>query len=298
MPAVFVVAGATGFTAFAGTAIAGAIGLGTVSAVTATAIGSAALAAGVTAIQGGRVSDVLKSAVVGGVTSYVGAQVAASVQNDVFWQAITSDVSGSTAMSMANTLAATASGAITSGLRAAATGQDPLKALLTGGLTAGVTAGIGETVNSLLKDAPGFGDKPGFFTGATERAITSAVAASVFGRDPTQALTSSFLDSAVGAVGNYVQSQLVDKSGAVYEAASGAEDAKRELDENIRAQKTAATAYDRAVLRYNEAYERANASINAANAFAENPALSNPAAKPCFLHQLRHQKSHQFQVLL
>ncbi len=48
-----------------------AIGLGTVSTLAATAIGSGIIAGGTTAIMGGDVSDVLESAVVGGLTSFL-----------------------------------------------------------------------------------------------------------------------------------------------------------------------------------------------------------------------------------
>ena len=72
MPAVIPILAVTGASAAIGGAAAAAIGLGTVGAVAATAIGTGIVAGGLTALEGGDLSDVLESAVVGGVTTYVG----------------------------------------------------------------------------------------------------------------------------------------------------------------------------------------------------------------------------------
>jgi hypothetical protein len=71
MPAVPIVLAVTGTSAAIGAGVATAIGLGTVSTAVATAIGTGVIAGGMTAAQGGDAGDVLKSAVVGGATSYV-----------------------------------------------------------------------------------------------------------------------------------------------------------------------------------------------------------------------------------
>ena len=74
-----IVLGVTGASAAIGATVATAIGIGTVSAVAATAIGSGIVAGVMTAAQGGDAGDVLKSAVLGGVTSYVGGTIAGSL---------------------------------------------------------------------------------------------------------------------------------------------------------------------------------------------------------------------------
>ena len=75
MPAVIPILAVTGASAAIGTAAAAAIGLGTIGAVAATAIGTGIVAGGLTALEGGDLSDVLESAVVGGVTTYVGGSI-------------------------------------------------------------------------------------------------------------------------------------------------------------------------------------------------------------------------------
>jgi len=79
VPILAVVGAATGATAAVGAGIASAIGLGTVGTIAATAIGSAALAGVATAVQGGDAGDVLKSAVLGGVGSFVGGTIGEAV---------------------------------------------------------------------------------------------------------------------------------------------------------------------------------------------------------------------------
>jgi hypothetical protein len=75
MPVVPIVLAVTGASAAIGTAAAAAIGLGTVGTVAATAIGTGIVAGGLTALEGGDISDVLESAVVGGATSFVGGSI-------------------------------------------------------------------------------------------------------------------------------------------------------------------------------------------------------------------------------
>jgi hypothetical protein len=75
MPAVPIIAAVSGASAAIGTAAAAAVGLGTVGAVAATAIGTGIVAGGMTALEGGDISDVLESAVIGGATSYIGGSI-------------------------------------------------------------------------------------------------------------------------------------------------------------------------------------------------------------------------------
>jgi len=82
MPAVIPILAVTGASAAIGTAAAAAIGLGTIGAVAATAIGTGIVAGGLTALEGGDLSDVLESAVVGGVTTYVGGSIGELIGGD------------------------------------------------------------------------------------------------------------------------------------------------------------------------------------------------------------------------
>jgi hypothetical protein len=104
MPAVPIIAAVSGASAAIGAGAAAAIGLGTVGTVAATAIGTGIIAGGMTAIQGGDVSDVLESAVVGGATSFVGGTVAGAVGGAVS-EATGSTVLGNAAGSAAGTFA-------------------------------------------------------------------------------------------------------------------------------------------------------------------------------------------------
>ena len=146
MPAVPIIAAVASVPAAIGAAAATAVGLGTVSAVAATAIGSGIIAGGITAVQGGDISDVLESAVVGGVTSFVGGTVANAVGNTVA-AATGSQIAGSAAGSAAGTLA---------------TGGNVEQAL-TSGLLSGIGTGIDEAklaaADEYLNSLPGgYGD--------------------------------------------------------------------------------------------------------------------------------------------
>ena len=135
MPAVPIIAAIASVPAAIGAAAATAIGLGTVSAVAATAIGSGIIAGGITAVQGGDISDVLESAVIGGATSFVGGTVANAVGNTVA-AATGSQIAGSAAGSAAGALATGGSG----------------EQALASGLLSGVGAGINEARLSAADD--------------------------------------------------------------------------------------------------------------------------------------------------
>jgi hypothetical protein len=135
MPAIPIIAAVSGASAAIGSAAAAAVGLGTVSTIAATAIGTGIIAGGMTAIQGGDVSDVLESAVVGGVTSFVGGSVAGAVGN-VVAEATGSQIAASAAANAARTLV---------------TGGDT-QDVLTSGLLGGVGAGISQLENDLRQE--------------------------------------------------------------------------------------------------------------------------------------------------
>lgn len=132
---VAVAAAETGVAAGIGSAVAESIVGAVVTDAVATAIGTGVISAGVTAAQGGDASDILKSAVVGGVASYAGGQVGGAAGEAL--PAGTSDtlskaVSSAAASGTSNTLSALASGQNL---------QDALATGAKGAAVAGATAG-------------------------------------------------------------------------------------------------------------------------------------------------------------
>ena len=122
-----------------GTAVAGALSLGTISTLAATAIGSGVISGTITAIQGGSLEDVLKSAVVGGATAYVGGAVGNAVAGSVT-SALTPAGTAATATA---TAVGTTAGNIAAGVtRAAIMGKD---------LERGAILGLAASTTSLLK---------------------------------------------------------------------------------------------------------------------------------------------------
>ena len=146
MPAVPLVLAVSGASAAIGAAAATAIGLGTVSAIAATAIGTGIVAGGMAAVQGGDVSDVLESAVKGGVTSFVGGTVASAVGGAVA-EATGSKIIGAATGGAAGTLA---------------TGGDA-QDILRSGLLSGAGAGISDYQQQLRQEQ--------FDTGMTESGL-------------------------------------------------------------------------------------------------------------------------------
>jgi hypothetical protein len=142
MPAVPIIAAVSGASAAIGTAAAAAVGLGTVSTLAATAIGTGIVAGGMTAIQGGDVSDVLESAVKGGVTTYVGGTIA---------NAVGSTVAEATGSQIAGSAAGSAAEALVSGGDA----EDVLRSGLLGGIGAGINEARLAAADEYLNNLPG-----------------------------------------------------------------------------------------------------------------------------------------------
>jgi hypothetical protein len=142
MPAVPIIAAVSGASAAIGAAAATAVGLGTVGTLAATAIGTGIIAGGMTAVQGGDVSDVLESAVIGGVTTYVGGTVANAVGSTV------AEVTGSQ-------IAGSAAGGAAQALVSGGDSED----ILTSGLLGGISGGINEAklaaADEYLNSLPG-----------------------------------------------------------------------------------------------------------------------------------------------
>jgi len=138
-PLLMVAANVTGVSAAIGSAVASAVVGSTVSAAVATAVGSGIIAAGVTAALGGDANDVLKAAVVGGGSAYLGnlagAKAGAAAQAAGYSDEVSSVVS------------AAASGGVENTTQALGYGADVGEALqegAVGALAAGATAGTVE----------------------------------------------------------------------------------------------------------------------------------------------------------
>lgn len=147
-PLLVIAAGATGTSAAIGATVAAAVTGATVSTAVATAVGSGLISGAITAVQGGDAGDVLKSAVVGGTTSYVGGQVGGAVQQSLkasTSQAVANSVSAAAAGGTANTLGAIAYGA---------TPQQALEAGAKGAVVAGGTQAGVESVKGAIESQP------------------------------------------------------------------------------------------------------------------------------------------------
>jgi len=142
MPAVPIIAAVSGASVAIGTAAATAVGLGTVSTLAATAIGTGIVAGGMTAIQGGDISDVLESAIVGGVTTYVGGAIADAVGSTVS-EATGSQIAGRAAGSAAETLVF------------GGDAEDILRSGLLGGISAGINEAKLAAADEYLNNLPG-----------------------------------------------------------------------------------------------------------------------------------------------
>ncbi len=136
MPAVPIVMAVTGASAAIGAGVATAIGIGTVSTAVATAIGTGVVAGAMTAAEGGDAGDVLKSAVVGGATSFVGGEIA-----------------GAVGQSVAEATGSAAAGQIVGNVAAAGvTSGGDEDAMLKAGLLSGIGAGIKEARTAAVDD--------------------------------------------------------------------------------------------------------------------------------------------------
>lgn len=132
-PIIVLAAVETGAAAAIGTAIVGSA----VSAGVATAVGVGVVSGGITAAQGGDASDILQSAVIGGVTAGIGSEIASGVSQSLVEAGVDS-------------AAASIAGSATAGaLKAGAMGGDPLQ----GALTAGLTTGANQAVGALIDEA-------------------------------------------------------------------------------------------------------------------------------------------------
>ena len=248
MPAVpFIMAAAsvTGVAATIGTATAALVGA-TISGAAATAIGAGVLSAGVGLAQGKSLSDSLKGAVIGGVASFVGAGIASEITGSIVEAAGGASASGLTT-SLAKIAGDMAGGAARGAIGAGLSGQDPLDALLKGGLTAGLTSGVMEGVNSFTNEIPGFSDLKTDFGDmgvAAQRAISAGIASGILGKDVGDSVTQSLLGSIGSLAGTSFGNEIKDYSGNVRSAYDEANRAGEELQRNIDEQNRIANLYN------------------------------------------------------
>ena len=171
-----------------GTAVAGAVGLTGLSTVAVTAIGTGVISGAVTAIQGGSLEDVLKSAVVGGATSYVGGSVGNYVSKSV-----TAGLSGgivgppTAGVVAAGNLAGNVAAGVT---RSAIMGQD---------LERGALLGVAASTTSLLNVSPEFRNLPD----SVKSVVSASASTLIRGGDVKEAAVMAAITS-----GNIVQKAL------------------------------------------------------------------------------------------
>lgn len=255
-----------------GAGIASFIGIGAVTSVTATAIGAATIGATFSALKGDKPEDILKNAVLGGVTSYVGGtigqQVSKTVSANVAQNLISSGVSQTTANAMATVLGNASSAALTSGTSALLQGKNPIDAMLKTGLTATLSGGVGLAVNKVTSGIPGFSDLSSTASGAAlSRATSSAIATSVLGGDASQAFGSSLIDSFIKTVGPDVKNSLKDVGGALKDSASKVSAAQDEINNNIIRQQSIAKDYENTISPLQKEQDATQAAIDTYNGY-------------------------------
>ena len=272
---VFIPAAATYYgAATVGAAVAGAIGVTGLSTVAISAIGAATISAGFTAARGGNLKDVLKSAVLSGATSYVGGSISKGISSTVRADAI---MNGNLSFDAADTIGkitgAAASGAATGATRALLTGQDPIEALIKGGLTAGVGAGITEGIRAITSNIPGYdslSDKYGVAGSAAQRAISASLAAGVLGTDVEDAVKNSILGSVTNYAGSVIDGGIKDLSSSIRPTYDNVEVAATKLQDNIDKQNQLVEEYNTRVTAAQAKQEELQANYDNYTRLAES----------------------------
>lgn len=244
-PFIAAIAVGSGAAAAIGTAVVGALTAATVSTAVATAIGSGIISAGISIASGAKASDVLKSAVIGGVASYVGASVASSVTSSVANAAAGNATTSSIAASLGKVAGSMAGGGVSSAVGSVLSGKgDPIEALIKGGLTAGLTSGVMEGVRATLSNVPGF-DKYDTATGKTvrgeapvavQRAVSAGLAAGALGKDADKAVLNSVLNSIATTGGDYLKTGIKDLSTTLQTTYDNAKKTSTAFDNNLARQ--------------------------------------------------------------
>jgi hypothetical protein len=234
---VFVVAGGAAAT---GAAIAGAIGLGTVSSIAATAIGMATFSGVRTLVQGGDLGDAFKSAVIGGATSYVGGTVASKVSGFVSSAAASLPVSEATQKIIGNVVGNAVGSGSRAALTAAFNNQNAWDAFKKAGVTGLIAGGVGEGVKALTSELGLTVDPKDKTQSAFVNATNAALTAGVLGKDVGDSFLASLTGSARGALGQELKEMMPDlglktaASDAYNSAVSKYERAQRNVAESLK----------------------------------------------------------------
>lgn len=249
------IAGIGGFTvAAAGTAAS--LAAGTISAAAATAIGAGTFAGITTAIQGGKASDVLKSAVLGGISSYAGSTIAKGIAEGVRAEAILNGTDPGIAKAMSSVVGGAVAGGITSGAAALLNEKDPLQALIKGGLSGAMGAAVGVATNAIVSEIPGLNRPPvNAFEDAFQRAAKTAIATTIStGGDIDKAKASviqSFVNSAASGVVNVGKSLVNTVTKDLQELQRGYESSQKQLQKAIDSYEAEASNYQILVDKFN-----------------------------------------------
>jgi len=274
MPAAIIlgVAAASGLTAAVGGAIGAAIVGSAVTATTAMAIGTGVISGGITAAKGGKASDVLRSAVLGGITAGAGSAIASSVASDIAFNAIASGVGGKTAVIIGNALGGAAAGAISSGTSAILRGQDPIEALIRGGLTSGLAAGVDASLYEITKNIPMLSQPTGSASGdAIQRATNAAIATSILGGSAKDALKESVLSSFANIAANYIGNAIQDNSARLRADSEAVKAAGNEIQFNEQKQKSTIQDFNNLVTDLNNSYSTVTGKKSIYEHFLKDP---------------------------
>lgn len=236
---------------------------GAVSATVATAVGAGVISGGLTAIQGGKTSDILKSAIIGGVVAGVGASVSSSVSSSIADAAREAGFT-SIADTMGKVVGSAAGSGTSSAISAAARGKDPIEALLSSGISGLVTGGVGATVSSYTADIPGFSDLSkdyGAAGSAIQRAVNTGLTAGMLGKDVEASTLSSLIGSVSRGAGDFLKEGVKDLSDTVRTAYASLTDTGNAVDRNLADQQKAADSYNTLSASLSKQYTEANDAL-------------------------------------
>jgi hypothetical protein len=159
----------------------------------------AVTAAAVTAIRGGSIEDIAKSAVVAGVAQGVAQNIpGAAAAGKSVTSTLADTVGQTTAQAIGQaTTSAIAQGAV-GGTKAALTGQDIGQGIATGAISGAIASGTG-SIFTQVQDNPNWGLSPET-TKIVAGATSAGVTAEALGQDPNKAIAGFLVNTGVGAL--------------------------------------------------------------------------------------------------
>jgi 5'-deoxynucleotidase YfbR-like HD superfamily hydrolase len=238
-----------------GAAVLGAIGVTAASTAVVGAVGAGVIAGGFTALRGGDAGDIFKSAVLGGVSSYVGGTIGGEVSSAVRDAAVSSgSLSTAAATSVGKVVGSAVSGGLTSGASALLSGRDPIESFIRGGLTSAMSAGVGEAVNYAVKDVPGFGPPANATEAAFQRAAKAALATTIVSGGDLSKIAPTVLNSFMTSAGMAIGKELKDLSSNVQSANDQFRESEREYTSNLEQQESLVAQYNDAIKPVQDLY--------------------------------------------